>query len=109
MSEYLKKALNLDELKAMASGEVNNNNYYDEDDKELFTYFQDALGIDYDTLYKEALASQQKTSSPEPWPDWPSNWEDWDWNSSTPTPTPTPPPQTLPLEHSSNEFDDDWM
>lgn len=111
MAEYLKKEMNLDELKELAlSGTVN-----DYSNKELFSYLQSTLGIDYSVLYEEALASQSEmkpeTPSSEPWQDWPDDWGDWDESFSTPTPestpTPTPPPESL--SESPSESVDDWM
>ena len=94
IAEYIKKEMNLDELKALALGEALD----DYPDKELFSYVQSILGIDYGILYEEALASQLKTTpetpSSEPWPD---NWGDWDESFSTPTPEPP------------SESVDDWM
>ena len=109
MAKYLKKEYSLDELKAMASDEALDN--YSDDDKEMFLYLQNTLGIDYNALYKEALTSQPETTpgmpSSEPWPDWADDWGDWDADSSTPTPEPTLTSITSP-EPSSKSVDD-WM
>lgn len=64
MAEYLKKEMGLDELKAMASSEALDG--YSDDDKELFSYLQSTLGIDYSALYEEALASQPETTPETP-------------------------------------------
>lgn len=88
IAEYIKKEMNLNELKALALGEALDGY----PDKELFLYLRSALGIDYGALYEEALASQLKTTpetpSSEPWPDWPDDWGNWDESFSTPTPEP---------------------
>ena len=90
MAEYLKIEMSLDELKAIASGEVPDG--YPDDSKELLSYLQSTLGIDYSALYEKALASQLKTTpempSSEPWPDWPDDWGNWDESFSTPTAEP---------------------
>ena len=109
MAQYLKKEMSLDELKAIASGEVPDG--YPDDSKELLSYLQSTLGIDYSALYEKALASlpetTPETSSSELWQDWPDDWGNWDESFSTPTPestpTPTPPPE------SPSESVDDWM
>jgi hypothetical protein len=84
MAEYFKKEGSLEDLKAMASGEAPDG--YSDDDKELFSYLQSTLGIDYGVLYKEALASQPETPpetipSSEPSTDWSKVWEGWDWDA----------------------------
>ena len=88
IAEYIKKEMNLNELKALALGEALDGY----PDKELFLYLRSALGIDYGVLYEEALASQLKTTpetpSSEPWADWPDDWGNWDESFSTPTPEP---------------------
>ena len=88
IAEYIKKEMNLNELKALALGEALD----DYPDKELFPYLRSTLGIDYGVLYEEALASQLKTTpetpSSEPWPDWPDDWGNWDESFSTPTAEP---------------------
>ena len=88
IAEYIKKEMNLNELKALALGEALDGY----PDKELFPYLRSTLGIDYGVLYEEALASQLKTTpempSSEPWPDWPDDWGNWDESFSTPTAEP---------------------
>ena len=88
IAEYIKKEMNLNELKALALGEALDGY----PDKELFPYLRSTLDIDYGVLYEEALASQLKTTpeipSSEPWPDWPDDWGNWDESFSTPTPEP---------------------
>ena len=65
MAEFLKKELSLDELKAIASGEVSDG--LSDDDKEISSFLQSTLGIDYSVLYQEALASHSgSTPTPEP-------------------------------------------
>ena len=90
IAEYIKKEMNLNELKALALGEALDG--HSDEEKELFSYLRSALGIDYGVLYEEALASQLKTTpetpSSEPWPDWPDDWGNWDESFSTPTPEP---------------------
>ena len=64
MDEFLKKEMKLDELKALALGEAPDG--YSDDDKEIFSYLQSTLGIDYSVLYEEALASHSgSTPTPE--------------------------------------------
>ena len=64
MDEYLKKEMKLDELKALALGEVPDD--YSDDNMEIFSYLQNTLGIDYSVLYQEALASKPgSTLTPE--------------------------------------------
>lgn len=53
MAEFLKKEMKSDELKALASGEAPDG--YSDDDKELFSYIQNTLGIDYGALYEGSL------------------------------------------------------
>ena len=77
MAEFLKKEMSLDELKAIASGEVSDS--YTDNDKELFSYLQSMLGIDYNVIYEEALASKSgSTLTPTPPPESPSKSVD-DW------------------------------
>ncbi len=99
VAEYIKKEMNLYELKALALGEALD----DYPDIELFSYLQSTLGIDYGILYEEALASQSETTpetpSSEPWPDWPGDWENWDESFSTPAQPPELPSRSV----------DDWM
>ena len=97
MAEYLKKEMSLDELKAIASGEVPDG--YPDNSKELLSYLQSTLGIDYSALYEEALASLPETTSSELWQDWPDDWGNWDESFSTPTPPPESPSESV----------DDWM
>ena len=79
MSKYIKREMDLGQLKAIALDEVPND--FPDEDKELLSYLQSTLGINYGTLYEEALAPQPETT-PET-------------SSSEPelTPTPTPPPE----------------
>ena len=65
MAEYFKKEMNLDELKALVSGEALDG--HSDEEKELFSYLQSTLGIDYNVLYEEILASQPgSTLTPTP-------------------------------------------
>ena len=104
MAEFLKKEMKLDELKALASGEAPDG--FSDYDKELFSYIQNTLGIDYGVLYKEALASKSgSTLTPEftsiPWS---GEWKVPILHSAvgtilTPTSPPEPPSKSV----------DDWM
>lgn len=77
MAEYLKKEMNLDELKALVSGETLDG--FSDEAKEHFSYLQSTLGIDYSVLYEEALASQPgSTLTPTSPPESPSESVD-DW------------------------------
>ena len=77
MAEYLKKEMNLDELKALVSGETLDG--FSDEAKEYFSYLQSTLGIDYSVLYEEALASQPgSTLTPTSPPESPSESVD-DW------------------------------
>ena len=65
MNEFLKKEMKLDELKALALGEAPDG--LSDDDKEISSFLQSTLGIDYGVLYQEALASHSgSTPTPEP-------------------------------------------
>lgn len=71
MAEHFKKEMNLDELKALASGEALDG--HSNEEKELFSYLQSTLGIDYNVLYEEILASRPgSTPPPTPPPESPS-------------------------------------
>lgn len=86
MIDHIKKNMNIDELKAPATGEVLDG--YTSEDMEIFPYVQNILGIDYSAIYEMALASQPEATpetstveseiTPEPWPDQPYDWGKWD-------------------------------
>ena len=104
MDEFLKKEMKLDELKALASGEAPDG--FSDYDKELFSYIQNTLGIDYSVLYEEALASKsESTLTPEFAPiTWSEGLEGPSPHPTAgPTLTPTPPPE------SPSKSVDDWM
>lgn len=56
ITEFMKKSFSLDFLKVLSSDKEPNS-----PNKELFTYLQNALDIDYNALYKEALSLQKET------------------------------------------------
>ena len=86
MIDFIKKNMNIDELKALATEEVLDG--YSSEDMEMFSYIQNILGIDYSAIYEMALASQPEATpetstveseiTPEPWPDRPDDWGKWD-------------------------------
>ena len=83
MIDYIKKNMNIDELKALATEEMPDD--YSIEDMEMFSDIQNILGIDYSAIYEMALASQPEATpetstveseiTPEPWPDQPD--DDW--------------------------------
>ena len=86
MIDYIKKNMNIDELKALATEEMPDD--YSIEDMEMFSDIQNILGIDYSAIYEMALASQpeatpetstvESETTPEPWPDQPYDWGKWD-------------------------------
>lgn len=55
VATYLTGELEMEELEALANGVVSEG--YTEEDKEMFSYLQDVLGVNYAELYKKALES----------------------------------------------------
>lgn len=58
MTDYLKKEMGVDEIKALMAGEAVDG--YSDEDKELFSYLQSTLSLDWNAIYEAELAEQSE-------------------------------------------------
>lgn len=59
-ADYLKKTVDIDELKRIAKGGIMYRLKTEQKDKDFYLYLKETLGIDYQEIYKDMLKSRKK-------------------------------------------------